>query len=281
MIENKGLDYYLQWSSRGDQVDEKCLTLIEISGNQISYEEIDEIKKYPNKIEIQIRGLTQETFEYFVNKYGQQFKIIYFWKCSLVTDFSCLEQLTDVEYIMFYWNQRVTHLWDLSKNTCLKGLAFDDFTRMHTLEEIHLAPMLEELNFGNILWSTYILLSLKPLTKCKKLRSLTFSAKKIEDNDITPLVNIENLEELEFPTNLFPTEQVALLTAKLKNVSSTVFAPYIELDSPIEHNDKNLDVLVIGKRKPYLDSKKDKKRLEKYEENFWKLVSEYEEKENL
>ncbi|SHJ97264.1 hypothetical protein SAMN02745163_02961 [Clostridium cavendishii DSM 21758] len=281
-MNKKGLEYYLKSFKIRDENTDNCISLIQsnISGGRITYEQIDELKNHPNAIEILISGLTQDTFDYFIENYGYQFKVIHFWKCPLISDFTKLEQLPNVEYLLFFWNQRVTHLWDLSKNIHLKGLSFDDFTRMHTLKEIPLAPALEELYFGDKVWNKYVLESLKPLCHAQKLETLIFSAKKIDDNDINPLSKICNLKNLEFPTNLFTTEQVAWLTANTTNINSSVLAPYLKLKHPIDCDEIIKDVLVIGKRKPFLNSKQDKTRLDKYKNNFYSLVKKYREENN-
>ncbi|MBP2660216.1 MAG: internalin related protein [Firmicutes bacterium] len=272
----QGLDYYLQSFSCRDMVADKCVSLLQgdISGGRLTKNDIDSLKDC-DATEIWISGLTQDTFEYFIETYGQQFKIIYFWKCPLITDFKKLETLKNIEYLIFFWNQRVTHLWDLSKNPKLRGLSFDDFTRMHTLEEIPLAPILKELYFGNMIWSNYILDSLTPLSRTKKLKKLIFSAKKINDNDITPLAKIANLERLDFNSNLFSTEQIAWLTANTANITSFVLAPYKKIKNPLKTKEKTKDVLVIGKRKPFLNSQEDKVRLEKYVMEFNDLINKY------
>lgn len=52
----------------------------DISGGVLEKSEIDDIKNHPQVDSIKIMGLKQDTFEYFVEKYGQQFKAIYFFK---------------------------------------------------------------------------------------------------------------------------------------------------------------------------------------------------------
>lgn len=278
MSKQYGLDYYLQNFSRRDPLGKKCVTLLQqdISGGKISREEIDTLKLHPDANEIWISGLKQDTFEYFVDKFAKQFKAITFWKCPRIEDFSKLTALDNVEYLIFFWNQRVTHLWDLSKNIKLKGLSFDDFTRMHTLEEIPLAPVLEELYFGDKIWNKYIVDSLKPLAMANSLKRLSFSAKKIIDGDITPLAEIKKLQEVDFPSNLFTTRQVAWLAAKRSDTCSRNFAPYIKLKTPLEYPKGALkDLLVVGKRKPFLNSQKDKFKVAKYEQEFVAAVDYY------
>lgn len=55
-----------------------------------------------------------------------------------------------------------------------------------------------------------------------------------------------------------------MLSVTLPKTKCDCFKPYIFLSSPIE--DK--DVMVVGKRKPFLNSKVDVKKLQKYEEQF-------------
>lgn len=186
-----------------------------------------------------------------------------------------------MEYLLFFWNQRASHLWDMTKNLKLKGLCFDDFTRMRTLEEIPRAPRLEELYFGDKIWNAFVAESLKPLANAKMLSTLRFSALRIIDNDITPLAEIPNLEFLEFPPRLFTMEQVAWLTSQLDNVHSSVLAPYLKLESPFDHEGIIKDVLVVGKGKPFLNSYVDQDRIEKYETHFSTLVKQYAEEPNL
>ncbi|MBP2643775.1 MAG: internalin related protein [Firmicutes bacterium] len=220
------LDYYLRDFSCRDQLADKCISLLlsDISDGRITYNDIDRLKNC-TATELWISGLNQDTFEYLIETYGQQFKVIYFWKCPLIANFKKLEKLINIEFLIFFWNQRANHLWDLSKNPNLKGISFDDFTRMHTLEEIPLAPNLEELYFGDKVWNKYILDSLEPLSRAEKLKKIIFSAKKINDNDITPLAKIKNLERLEFTSNLFSTEQIAWLTANTTSINSSILAP--------------------------------------------------------
>lgn len=277
MEKSKGLEYYAQEISLRGEDDAGCVSLIPRSSSEeaLTMAQVDVLKEHPEATEVLVGGLDQETFEYFVDTYGQQFRVIHFWKCPLITDFSRLERLTQVEYLLFFWNQRVSHLWDMSRNVNLKGISFDDFTRLRTLEEIPLAPGLEELYFGDRIWNAFVAESLKPLAGAKMLRILRFTALRIVDNDITPLAEIPNLEVLEFPPRLFTIEQVAWLTSRLPHVQSSVLCPYLRLDSPFDHEGLMKDVLVIGKGKPFLNSYVDQERLEKYENQFSTLVQQY------
>src|SRR5512146_2377084 len=118
----KDLDYYLNLNfARADKATHLSLVQPHVSGGRISREQLDTIQEYPEIAEITVSGLKQDTFEYFVLRYGRQFKSIHFWKCPLVTDLSALASLVDVEYVLFFWNQRAERLWDFSRTPRLKG----------------------------------------------------------------------------------------------------------------------------------------------------------------
>lgn len=266
----KNLEYYIGINPETDD-ENAFLSLIQenISGGRISCKDIDIIAQHPQITEISISGLTQETFNYFIEKYAHQFQAINFWKCPLVQDLTGIETLSEIKYITYYWNQRAEALWEFSKTKALKGFRFDDFTRMHDLSQIPQAPALEELSFGNMVWPKYILTSLEPLKDCTSLKTLSFSAKKILDNRIQPLAHLKQLEKIEFPSNMFTTEQVAWLKAHLPlNVKSKVLHPYWQIESGLEISGKQKDTFIVGKRKPFLDSVRDKKRVEKYVQQF-------------
>lgn len=266
----KNLEYYLRINSQtADENTYFSLIQDNISGGRISEKDIDVIAQYPDITEISISGLTQDTFDYFIENYGNQFKAINFWKCPLVSDLTRIELLSEVEYITYYWNQRTEALWNFSKTKALKGFSFDDFTRMHDISQIPKSPALEELSFGNMVWPKYLLNSLAPLKECSGLKTLLFSAKKILDSRIQPLANLKKLGNLEFPSNLFSTEQVAWLKAHLPpTVNSKVLNPYWQIEGAIEISGKQKDTFIVGKRKPFLDSVRDKKRVEKYVRQF-------------
>ncbi|MDH5629783.1 MAG: hypothetical protein OEY96_06470, partial [Gammaproteobacteria bacterium] len=243
------------------------INLIErdISGGKISKSTIDSLEYLEDKHVLTVSGLKQDTFEYLISKYGQKFRTINFWKCPLVEDFSPIESLSNIEFISYFWNQRVTRLWNFRKTPKLKGFSFDDFTRMHTLVDLENADKLEELEFGDKIWVKYKLETLEPVSKLIQLKKLSFSAKKIEDYRIEPLSELSNLEYLAFPGNLFTTEQVAWLKSKLpESVESKVLNPLWTLDKPIEIDNKKKNTFIVGKHKPFLDSSIDKKRIEKY-----------------
>ena len=61
----------------------------DVGGGKITRQEIDIIKDFPDAKALKISGLNQETFEYLIGHYGQQFKRIYFLKTSWFQIYLC------------------------------------------------------------------------------------------------------------------------------------------------------------------------------------------------
>ena len=260
-----------------------CIDLIqpELSGGRTTPNDLDTIAARPEATAIRVSGLDQKTFERLVTRYGSQFDAIYFWKSGRIVDLTPLETLPQLRFVAFYVNQRTTRLWDLRRTARLVGLQVDNFTRLHSLDDLATGRTLEELIFGNALWNTSVFDSLSPLAALGSLRRLSFNARRINDCRIQPLASLTQLDWLAFPPNLFTTSQVAWLRARLpESVQSTVLGPLFRLgpitnvtDNTVTELDKN--VLVVGKRKPALSSQRDADRIQRYVEEFERLVQRF------
>lgn len=246
---------------------------IDITGGTITFEEIDKINEFEKFDKVMISGLRQESFDYFVRTQGKKFKAIMFWKNKLVEDWSLLSTLKDVKFIGFFHNQRITKLWDMSENFALEGLYISDFTRLHSLDGIDKAPRLERLFFGDAVWSTSVLNDVKALEN-SKIKEFRFEGKSIKEVDLSIYTKMPYLEKLDFPTNLYTSEQLAWLVAKIPHVQGYALRPYVKFNNSYEE-----DILICGKRKPFLSSGKNSERIQKYVENFEKLVKQYLENE--
>jgi len=252
------------------------LVLPEIGGGRLDESHLAVIGENPSARGLRVSGLDQPTFESLIAGYGTQFSAIEFWKCPRIADLSPLEDLPDLQLVAFYWNQRTTRLWNLSRSTSLTGLQFDDFTRLHDLRDLQAGASLRELSFGDKVWSRSVFQSLGPLATLDSLRSLKFSAKRIDDGRIEPLGELTRLEELTFPANLFTTRQVAWLRARLPaSVRSESLGPVVFFNQPPENGEKVQDALLVGKGKPFLDSVTDAARIRKHVDGFFQMVEDF------
>ena len=112
----------------------------------------------------------------------------------------------------------------------------------------------------------------------KSLKKLSFNAKKINPDDYIYLVQIPNIEELKIPIGMFKTSEFAWIKAHLKGKAKDNFLKAFVQVKPIksEIKGKYLDTFIVGKRKPFLDSKTDEKRIEKYISKYNNMVDWFE-----
>ena len=254
------------------------LVLPEIGGGKLAMADLDAIWLQPRATALWVSGLDQVTFERLVERHGQQFTALHLWKCPRIEDFSPLESLTELALVSIYWNQRTSKLWNLARTPKLRGLEFEDFSRLRDLEDLRNAVAIEELSFGNKIWVKTRVASLEPVGEVRSVRHLSFAVDKVEDGRIQPLARLTRLEHLECPTNLFTTEQLAWLRARLPaTATGRVLGPVQQLDRPLAGHGPVRDTLVIGKRKPFLNSHTDAARLQRYVAAYWTMVARFRE----
>ncbi|MFC0274214.1 hypothetical protein ACFFIX_22965 [Metabacillus herbersteinensis] len=95
------------------------------------------------------------------------------------------------------------------------------------------------------------------------MTSLSLLNIRVKDESLEALTHLKCLLELTI-SNQFSTEEYARLSVSLPDTKSDYFQPYVVLDDTIDGK----DIMVIGKRKPFLNSQTDKKKLKKYSTQF-------------
>ncbi|MDD2502860.1 MAG: internalin [Clostridia bacterium] len=248
----------------------------DITGGKTTIDDIDVLKDYPNLDTLTIMGLSQDTFEYFIHKYGYQLEAIRFFKNKFVEDLSLLGTLPNLEFVYFFHNQRVTQLWDMRKNYSLKGLSISDFSRLNSIKNIETAPNIEYFEIGDAIWSTSIIDTFNCLSNTN-IKHLSFSGKKIIDEDLSFITEMKALKVFDFATNLYPTEKVAWIMANRPDISGFSLCPTREyMGYNNETNKCDIPSLfIVGKRKPSLTIGKDDNRIRKYIQSFDSLVEKY------
>ena len=250
----------------------------DVSGGKIKTSDIDILADYPDVKSVTVFGLSQDTFEYFIKTYGRQLRYISFFKNKSVEDWSLLGELPELEGLYWFHNQKIAKMWDMSRNYALKAAALDDFTKLHDLSGVEKAPSLEWFGFGDAVWSTSEIDSLKPF-RGTKIRRLVFSGKKIRDMDISFIPDLKELEVFDFPSNLFTTEEVAWLAAKCPNLKGYSLKPYIEYKT-FDERTKKTDVpavIIVGRRKPSLVVEGNEERIAAYAAKFNRLAEKFRE----
>lgn len=200
---------------------------MDVSGGRITKEEIDRLSLYDNKESLTISGLTQETFEYFINKYGKELRAVRFFKNKMVEDWSLLGTLPELEFVYWFHNQRITSLWDMSNNIALKGLCISDFSRLKRLDGIEKAPNLSWFSFRDVVWDKNEVESYKCFEDTK-IKYLHFGAKKILDEDISFVAKMPKLECFDCVPMLFETEKIAWVMANYPKIKGRAFNTFVE-----------------------------------------------------
>lgn len=246
----------------------------DVGGGRITIEEIDVIKQYPQAKSLKISGLNQESFEYLIENYGSQFEAIYFFKNKLVNDLSLLGNLRHIKYVCYFFNQKVTELWDMKNNDNLVGLAIYDFSKLHCIDKISTAPNLQYFAIGNKVWAEMKIKSLSPLIN-SSVTHFGWWGKNVEDNDFLSLAK-SKIEEIDLNICQFEMEELAKIVACIPNLKGTATKPYRE-SGIIKSGETTIYYLLCkGKRK--LVKGKDEVKLEKYAAEFESLVEKYSKK---
>ncbi len=91
-----------------------------------------------------------------------------------------------------------------------------------------------------------------------------------------PLGALTLLESLSFSARQFTTQQVAWLRAHLPpSLESEALEPLSRFSPPLTRDLKDLDVLLVGKRKPFLNSVSDRARIRNHVDQFEASVARY------
>lgn len=222
---------------------------------------IEKLKSFSNLKKLWIYTVNQKEFNTILNLVNP--KMLYIYEMR-VEDLSVIASLTNVEILALEWNTKANSLWNLSNNTSLKFLSIKHFPKLNDISPLQNSKGLElvDLSGGDSN-------SLK-LNRLQPLKYLCLSNIRVQDESLKPLSELKELQELVV-ANQFPTEEYEMLSVTLPNTKCDYFKPYIYLHSSIDEK----DIMVIGKRKPFLNSKSDIKKLQKYEEQFKKFQREY------
>jgi hypothetical protein len=219
---------------------------------------------------LEICGMEQKSFEYFVEKYGAEYEYLSFFKCQLISDFSPLEDLKHLQGVSIYWNIRNSTLWDMSKNPKLEYLWLDS-TKKIAYDPLALqgAKTLKGIFFRGDMDTPYPMKSLEWMRGMESLEKVILYNIKLEDRNTDVLESVPSLTRFDFPAGMFTTEEIAYMCAKFPHIAGSSLGAYNTEDTIWN------DVRVCGYRKPGLDLPKGQARLDKYIKEFDALVAKY------
>lgn len=231
----------------------------------MTIEEIDVLRDHPEVDKLTVAGLEQDTFEYLIRRYGRQLRGLIIISPK-IEDLSLLGSLPQLEYLSVSRNYCVSSLWDMTGNTALKGLEIGGFTKMRSIEGIQRARNLEYFIYDDGMWTKTALESLMPLAGLP-LRYLGLYVRTIADGDMSFFEQLPHLERFETPLNLLETEKFAWITANCPNLKGRALAAYEDFGDGT--------VCIIGKRKPCIKVEGNERRIEKYIDQFNRLVEQF------
>lgn len=187
------------------------------------------------------------------------------FKGMRVTDLSPLAALPRLQRLQLWWVQKLTRL-DGLRDMALDVLLLEDYKNASDLTPLASLGGLRALTLRGGIWNKQPCDGLAPLVGLP-LGELQIGGLVLADGDLRRLAEIETLRDLWLSYG-YPVESYAWLHAQRPDLRCEAFQPY--LDVPHAHDGKT--IMVMGKRKPMLDPKKDAKRLAKYVADWEALV---------
>lgn len=214
-----------------------------------------------------IVGANEETFDALCMALSVKIAVFYEMR---VSDFSCLQNISGLEHLAIIWNSKAVDLGPLSYLNHLKTLALVDTPKAHDLQPISRLQELRAFEFSGspTLSSKNTAKSLEPLAALPNLCEMQLTGLKIERDGLRPVARCIALRMLSV-SNTFDTEDYAFLAAKMPNTTCSHFSATVRVQGSAIG--AGIDTMVVGRRKPFLNSQEDAERIRRYEAAFAKL----------
>ena len=240
----------------------------EVDGGKITFDQIDTIKEFPSAQSIVISGLEDDTFEYFITKYANQFRLISFWKNKNLTNLRALEKINNIEFLMFFYNTKVQQLWNMKNNLRLEGLCVYNFTKLHSIDGIEYCPSLKYFSFGNEAGNSNDVSYLESFRKLKETNINHFGwyGNDVLDGDYR-ILSETKINRLDMNPRRFTVEELTdLLSLFPETLTGTVTIPYSLLT--IKENENETQIIYPCKGKRVFTKGKDDLKFNKYIDEF-------------
>lgn len=228
---------------------------------------VNEIESHIEGESAYIVGIKQNQFQRLCSLL--QVTKLYFYEMR-VEDLHSIMNQSHLLHLGISWNTKLIDLSPISALASLQTLILEDTPKAHDISPLSNLTNLKALEFSGGIWNKNTANSLAPISKLRNLSELFISNIKVESGGLRPLGLCSSLEHL-FVSNQFPTEDFAYLAAHLHNTKCEYFVPWVRLKQPV--GDK--DIMIIGKRKPFLNSKTDHELMNKYSNEWLELVQHF------
>jgi hypothetical protein len=174
-----------------------------------------------------------------------------------------ITRLARLRGLAIVWNTKLSDIGPLAELRELRALRLSHTPRVKDLSALAALSELTFLEITGGVWSTSRLATLDPVGALGRLRELVLMNTAVETGGLRPLAKCRELRRLDL-SNQFRTEDYAFLSVMLPKTECDMFAPYVRLAEPLEGK----DVMVVGKKKPFLNSASDAPRLAAYVAEF-------------
>lgn len=222
---------------------------------------VKNLNRFKNVRKLYISTVKLPELELIFNSYPD-LEFLYLYNVQ-IKNLSIIEKLDKLAVLVVEWNTKLESLWQIDKNLLLKELHIRDLKRLSQLDKLKSLQNLEILEISGGMWNKIEVESLEPISKLPLLKDLELGNLKVLSGGIKPIANLIGLKELNI-SNQFDTEEYAYLAAKMINTKCNMFSGYIKLKHEIGGN----DVMIAGKRKPFLNSITDKEKIQSYVDHF-------------
>ncbi|SMX26274.1 Internalin-A precursor [Pelagimonas phthalicica] len=185
-----------------------------------------------------------------------------------------LSRQKNLKFLSFHWASKIEDLTPLTELPALKVLDLTELSKLRDLSFLKDLKILEALQISGSTDTPMRLDHLVPIAQMPRLAELVLLASRVKEGGLHPLGDCEALSELGL-ADIFSTEDVAYLTARLPKVFCERFQPYYSIR---DYFGDGKTVKITGQRKPRLHPVIDAARIENYVRKWEQLVSEFSEK---
>jgi hypothetical protein len=117
-------------------------------------------------------------------------------KWSSIKSISSISALANLKYLHLGSSTQLESIAPLSDRVGLKSLGLENLARIHQLNPIATLTNLEELSLEGSMWSSWKIETLAPAGQLTGLRYLSIANLRSEDQTLSPLFTLQNLETL-------------------------------------------------------------------------------------
>ena len=185
------------------------------------------------------------------------------------TTIAPLARMKRLRGLQLWWVQKLADLSPLAELP-LDALVLDDLRYCNDIAVLAQMPTLQALTISGGMNTTQVIDTLEPLTELPDLRELRLVALKLGDDSLRPLARCKALTDLWLP-NTLDVSEFAYLAAMRPDIRANALSAY----QVMGHKIGGKDVMVTGRRRPFLNSKTDGEKMNTYQTRFDALVDRF------